>query len=105
MHPRNTGELEGATEKIDRDNPLCGDSITLFLKIDGQGVIRDITFTGSGCTISRAAASLFTEHVKGRKFTDVKAMTKEEMLGLLQAPIAPAREKCATLPLDAVRKS
>ena len=71
--PRNFGELEGATHTVEGYNPLCGDQFTIYLKMDGD-VVDDIAFTGSGCAISKASASLMTLAVKGQ--------TKEKVLGL-----------------------
>lgn len=103
-HPRNARMMDDATLRIGRNNPLCGDAITLYIKTDAAGLITDISFTGSGCLISQAAASLFTEHVKGKKLADVRHMPREEMLGLLGVPVTPAREKCVVLPLDALQR-
>ena len=67
--PRNYRELQGANHKAEGYNPLCGDHFTLYLNMDGD-VIRDITFQGSGCAISKASASMMTQTLKGK--------TKEE---------------------------
>jgi nitrogen fixation NifU-like protein len=63
--PRNYHEIAGATRKSEGFNPLCGDRLTLYVRLDGD-VIRDASFVGSGCAISKASASLLTEAVKGR---------------------------------------
>src|SRR5919204_6150754 len=63
--PRNYRELPGANHKAEGYNPLCGDHFTLYLKLDGD-VIRDITFQGSGCAISKASASMMTQSLKGK---------------------------------------
>ena len=63
--PRNFRQLEDANRTADGFNPLCGDKIALYLKIDG-GVITDVGFQGSGCAISRASASMLTQSVKGQ---------------------------------------
>lgn len=104
-HPRNFHAMDDATLHMERNNPLCGDSIVLYFKIASDGTIADVSFTGSGCTISQAATSLFTEHVKGKTMEAVRAMGKQDVMELLGAPVTPAREKCATLPLDAVQHS
>jgi nitrogen fixation NifU-like protein len=64
--PRNFGDLPGANRNAEGHNPICGDSISLHLKVDDGGVIEDVKFTGKGCAISRASASLMTLSVKGR---------------------------------------
>jgi nitrogen fixation NifU-like protein len=70
--PRNFGKLEGANKKAEGFNPLCGDKIEVYLKIE-DGVVRDICFEGSGCAISTASASMMTESLKGK--TEAEART------------------------------
>jgi nitrogen fixation protein NifU and related proteins len=72
-HPRNFRELPAATCSAQGYNPLCGDQLKLFLAMDGD-VIKDATFVGSGCCISKASASLLTEAVKGRTKAEAGAM-------------------------------
>jgi nitrogen fixation NifU-like protein len=114
--PRNYGELPGADRQARGHNPLCGDRLTVFLKLDGDR-IDEIRFEGSGCAISRASASLMTEAVKGRSaseasgiFDRFKAMitapvdqpAEDASLGKLLALGGvrefPIRIKCASLP-------
>jgi nitrogen fixation protein NifU and related proteins len=71
--PRNFHVLEGASGKGEGYNPLCGDNYTVFVKMDGD-VVKDASFQGSGCCISKASASLLTDAVKGRNKTEVKAL-------------------------------
>src|SRR2546423_59113 len=71
--PRNFHELPGATCSAQGHNPLCGDQLNLFLTVEGD-VIKDISFVGSGCCISKASASLLTEHAKGKSRTDIRKM-------------------------------
>lgn len=73
--PRNSGRLVDANRKAQGLNPLCGDKLTLYLKVE-DGVIRDVSFEGSGCAIATASASLMTESIKGKR--------EEEALRLLQ---------------------
>ncbi len=63
-NPRNFGEIDDATRVISATNPLCGDKLTLYVKL-GDGVVQDIRFKGTGCAISVASSSLMTERVKG----------------------------------------
>jgi nitrogen fixation NifU-like protein len=63
-NPRNFGELSDATRVVSATNPLCGDKLTLYVKLD-DGIVRDIAFKGTGCAISVASSSLMTERVKG----------------------------------------
>src|SRR5207248_5474385 len=71
--PRNFHELPGATCSAQGHNPLCGDQLKLFLVIDGE-VVKDISFIGSGCCISKASASLLTESAKGKTKSEVEKM-------------------------------
>ena len=115
--PRNFRKLEGANRTAEGHNPICGDNVTMFLNMDGD-VIKDISFQGSGCAISKASASILTDAVKGKTKAQVKAMF-EQVHDLLttgnqdaNAPgkLAvfagvhkfPARVKCAILPWHAV---
>lgn len=64
--PRNFRKLDGATHMAEGYNPLCGDHLWVYLKVDANGVIEEVTFEGSGCAISKASASLMTMELKGK---------------------------------------
>jgi nitrogen fixation NifU-like protein len=74
--PRNFGPLPGATHDAIGHNPLCGDKITLHVRVDGD-VVGGVSFEGQGCAISQASASLMTEAVKGRKLGDVQSLFRK----------------------------
>ena len=111
-NPRNFKELPNATRKVDGYNPLCGDHYTVFVELDGD-VIKDVSFTGNGCAISKSSASVMTSTVKGkptaeaeRLFDQFHRLVTGEVppqgdLGRLAAFSGvsefPARVKCATL--------
>ena len=115
--PRNFHKLEGANRTAQGHNPLCGDNITLYLALEGE-VIKDISFQGSGCAISKASASILTAALKGKTKAEVKALFEKvhemvttgsldgEDLGKLAVFAGvhkfPARVKCAILPWHAV---
>ncbi len=114
--PRNFHELPAATCSAQGFNPLCGDQLKLFLAMDGD-TIKDISFTGSGCCISKASASLLTEFAKGKTKPDVEKMFAEVhdmvMTGKYAGDVGklavfagvhkyPARVKCAILAWHAV---
>jgi nitrogen fixation NifU-like protein len=123
--PRNFGELADATCHIHGDNPLCGDEVTLHVKFGENGDISEVTFTGSGCSICMASASIMTQKIKHhtraeaaelwKRFHDllqVDAQPIEELddtLGELQALQGvrkfPMRVKCATLPWHALEQA
>jgi len=113
-NPRNFGDLPEANHHADGFNPLCGDKITLDLKVNGEGVIEDVKFKGSGCAISKASASMMTMALKGKRTNEAEkmfhefhdmVMGKEEKvpadLGKLKVFAGvrdyPARVKCASL--------
>src|SRR5579863_6136179 len=75
-HPRNRGALEDATASADGHNPLCGDTVTVFIKTDGD-VVDEVTFTGSGCAISTASASMMTEALQGKSVEEVEALFRQ----------------------------
>ncbi len=86
--PRNYRELATANHRAEGYNPLCGDHFTVYLDLEGES-IRDISFQGSGCAISRASASLMTQSVKGK--------TRAELAVFSGVSEFPVRVKCATL--------
>jgi len=72
--PRNFHAMPDATNKAEGFNPLCGDKLTLYLKLDESGVIADVSFEGSGCAISTASASLMTEQLKGKTLDEAESL-------------------------------
>ena len=103
-NPHNKGEIENAEIKFTENNPLCGDIITVNLKLNDQKV-EDIKFEGKGCAISIASASLLTDKVKGMTIDEVMKLTKDEILEMLMIPIGPVRLKCALLCLETLQKA
>ena len=122
--PRNFHKLVPATRTAEGYNPLCGDKITVYLDLDGD-TVRDISFEGSGCAISKASASMMTESLKGKSRQQVEAIFKmfhSLVTGQGGAPAAPApdlgklvvfsgvrefpvRVKCATLAWHTLRSA
>jgi nitrogen fixation protein NifU and related proteins len=120
--PRNFGELPDASVKVHGDNPSCGDEIHLAIKFDNNGGLQDIKFTGHGCAISQASASLMTMKLKGKKRAEVEDMLRAfhnlvttennnaaKNLGDLRVMRGvrkfPQRVKCAMLPWRAVEQA
>jgi nitrogen fixation protein NifU and related proteins len=101
-HPRNSGQLDSPTVSREEYNPLCGDKVRFDLVIEGE-VIKDVRFSGRGCAISQAAASMLAEEIKGKPLDEVRQIGKEEILDLLGIPIGYTRLKCALLGLKAVK--
>jgi len=94
--PHNFGVIEEATASFEGSNPLCGDRITMMLGVR-DGVLERVGFTGRGCAISQASASLLTDEIKGKPLTEVAAFRADDLLDLLGIEISPARLKCAML--------
>ena len=122
-NPRNYHEMADATSHVEGYNPLCGDHYTVYLKLDDAGTIDDVSFTGSGCAISKASASVMSSTVKGkskeeanRLFDTFHALVTGDQSGLSAADLGrlaafsgvsefPARVKCATLAWHTLRSA
>lgn len=102
-HPQNFGALAKPTHTGAAVNPLCGDGIVLELRIKGKRV-ADAGFSGSGCALSTASASLFTEWLRGKTIGQLTGAKEELLFRLLKAPVTPMRRECVLLPLTALRK-
>jgi nitrogen fixation NifU-like protein len=119
--PRNKGRLEHPTVTVEGENPLCGDEITLDLEFDGER-LKDITFSGKGCAISMASASMLTEILKGKTVAEIEGwvaafrefirtgrapdgMDLGDVSALVGVSKLPVRVKCATLPWTAVEEA
>lgn len=103
-HPRNFGDLAGANAVAQAQNATCGDTITMQVKLTG-GIIQDVKFSGSGCAISQASASMLTEKVKHTSVSAVMKMTSRDILDMIGTTLTPSRVKCATLPLEVLQKA
>ncbi|HKI60939.1 MAG TPA: SUF system NifU family Fe-S cluster assembly protein [Mariprofundaceae bacterium] len=113
--PRNFGKLADYNHEADGYNPLCGDKLHIYLKVDDNGIVEDVSFEGEGCAISIASASLMTQALKGKPVADFEAMFNDfqhlvtsdidelpvERLGKLAVLAGvrefPSRIKCAIL--------
>ena len=104
-NPRNFGTLEHPTVSAEDLNPLCGDQIRMDLAVNGSGVVEDVRFSGKGCAISQASASMLTEEIKGMKLEDVAKLTKDAVLENVGIGISPTRMKCATLGLRVLKSA
>ena len=103
--PHNFGTLDAPDASYEGHNPLCGDRITMMLIVDDAGAVADVAFSGRGCAISQASASLLTDEIKGLPVADVEAMTNQDILDLLGIEISPARLKCALLSLTTLQNA
>ena len=104
-NPHNKGKLENASASFADSNPLCGDKIVIGIRVNENGVIEDVGFTGEGCAISQASASLLTDEILGKTVAEVKALPNEKVYELLGVPLTTNRVKCALLSLVALKKA
>ncbi|MCI4335195.1 MAG: iron-sulfur cluster assembly scaffold protein [Thermoplasmata archaeon] len=94
--PHHFGTLTDPSYSGEESNPLCGDHIRLDLRIGGpEGKVEEVRFSGDGCAISVASASMLTDRLQGKSLTEVKTLTQEDVLKLLGIPLSPVRIKCA----------
>lgn len=101
-NPRNKGTLDPADHSYEDTNPLCGDEIRIDVRV-AEDRIADVKFSGRGCAVSQASASILTEMVEGMPLGEVKALTKDDLLDEIGIPVSPARLKCALLGLKVLK--
>ena len=82
-NPRNIGKTENFNKNAKGHNPLCGDSVHVYLKLDNKNKVEDVSFEGSGCAISMASASIMTDLVKGKEENEVREITND-FLGMIK---------------------
>jgi nitrogen fixation NifU-like protein len=121
-HPRHFGALAEANHMAEGHNPLCGDRVKIYLKVDSEGRIADVSFEGKGCAISVASASLMTEMLKGRRIGEAESLMggflhlvkgedadaldaddRERLEVMAGVSAFPMRVKCATLAWHAMK--
>ncbi len=103
-NPRNFGSLDRATHRASASNPTCGDRLQMDIAVQ-NGTISDVRFSGSGCAISQASASLLTEYVKGKTVEVAQGLEPKDVLKLLGVPLSPNRMKCGLLSLETLHKT
>lgn len=103
QHPQNFGVVKDADIDVEEVNPLCGDMIRLTIKTE-KGKVKEILFSGVGCAISKASASLFTEETKEKSLESLKKVKEQKVLDLLGIELTPARTKCALLVFKTLQK-
>jgi len=103
--PRFKGVLEPHTHRHKEHNPVCGDEIQIDLMVNDDGIIEKATFSGHGCAISQASASMLMEQLQGMSIEEAKKISKEDILENLGIPIGPVRMKCALLSLKVLKAS
>lgn len=104
-NPRNFGTLERPDASAEDLNPLCGDQIRMDLQVAQDGTVSDVRFSGKGCAISQASASMLTQSIVGMKLADVARLSKEAVLENVGIGISPTRMKCAMLGLRVLKSA
>ncbi len=103
-HPRNFGKLKTANAKASDNLVSCGDQLSMELFIDKE-VVKDMKFSGAGCAISMASASMLTEIIKGKNINGLKRLNRDDILKMLGVKLTPTRIKCALLSLEVLNKA
>ena len=103
-NPRNLGKIDNANIVYKDYNPLCGDLIKIYMKVEND-VIKNLKFEAEGCAISLASSSMLSEVIIGKNLNDVINLKNEDVFKLLNIQLSPIRIKCALLSLLAIKKA
>jgi nitrogen fixation NifU-like protein len=101
-NPKNFGKLEKPDIESKDSNPFCGDVIEIHIKLKGN-VINQARFSGTGCAISQAAASMLTEYIEGKSLDEIQRISKENILDMLGIKLSATRLSCALLGLKTLK--
>ena len=105
-HPHNFGRLKNPDIEDKKGNPFCGDQIGISIKLNpDKKKVREIKFSGHGCAVSMASASLLTDFVTGKSIEKIMELNYELVLSLLGITLTPTRLKCALLPLETIQSA
>jgi len=98
-HPRNKRVLDPADIEASGGNPGCGDLVVMYAKVGEGGRVIEASFTGEGCTISQAAASMLTEELVGKTLHEIRSMSYQDVIEEMGKEVVSTRTRCATLAL------
>lgn len=105
QNPKNRGKIANPDLEAKLLNPLCGDVVTLQIKLNGGKVVQKAVFSGNGCAISQASASLLAENIEGKNLEQIRKLKSNDILALVGINPTPARMKCALLSLDVLMEA
>jgi nitrogen fixation NifU-like protein len=101
--PRHWGHLIAPDRIGEAENPLCGDQVRVELRLDGAGTVTEASFTGEGCVIALAAASMLMEYIQGQPMEELRRIGEADVVQWLGMDLRPARRACARVALEALR--
>lgn len=102
-NPRNQKPISNPNYQIEVDNVSCGDKLSLDLQVKND-IIEEVHYQAIGCVVSTAAASIFSEYLKGKKLSEVKSLNEKEIFEKIGIETSPARVKCVLLPFEAIKE-
>lgn len=104
-HPHNFGHITHPSATHTLYNSACGDKITMEITVDKKEKVTEVKFSGEGCAISQASASLLTDLVLGKTKKEIMKLNSETVFSLLNTELTASRVKCAVLPLEVLQKA
>ena len=102
-NPRHKGTLDPNDFTYEDENPLCGDKLRIDVRLDENERVKEVAFSGRGCAISQASASMLTESIVGKSLDELKQISKDDILDMLGIELGPVRLKCALLSLKVLK--
>ena len=103
QNPRHRGDLEAPDRVGEAHNAVCGDRVRMTLRVDEAGRVDEAAFSGDGCVIALASASILAEHAHGQGVTDLQGLSENDVMSLLRVDLGPARRQCARVALEALQ--
>jgi nitrogen fixation NifU-like protein len=102
QNPRNKGRIEDATVSISGGNPGCGDVVTMYVKIE-DGIAKEVSFEGQGCTISQAGASMVAEKYQGEPIETIEQASTDDMIDEMGREVVVSRIRCASVGIGTLK--
>jgi nitrogen fixation NifU-like protein len=102
-NPRHKGLLDPHDFSYEDENPLCGDKLRIDVRLGEDRRVKEVAFSGRGCAISQASASMLTDSILGKSLDELKQLSKDDILDMLGIELGPVRLKCALLSLKVLK--